>query len=86
MATILYITQIQLAHGAVRLLPQECERAGIKKPLVVTDAGVRAAHVPVELEIARGVTHDFIKMGRALDEARHAQALAGAALRRAFEP
>lgn len=58
----------------------------------VTDEAVayadrlRIAHVPVELEIARGVTHDFIKMGRALDEARHAQALAGAALRRAFEP
>lgn len=47
---------------------------------------LRAAHVPVELEIARGVTHDFIKMGRALDEARVAQAVAGAALRRAFEP
>jgi alcohol dehydrogenase class IV len=45
MATILYITQIQLDHGAVRLLPQECERAGISKPLVVTDAGVRAAGV-----------------------------------------
>jgi len=47
---------------------------------------LRAAHVPVELEIVRGVTHDFIKMGRALDEARAAQALAGQALRRAFEP
>ena len=45
MATILYITQIQLDHGAVRLLPQECERAGIKRPLIVTDAGVRAAGV-----------------------------------------
>ena len=45
MATILYITQVQLDHGAVRLLPQECERAGIRKPLVVTDAGVRAAGV-----------------------------------------
>lgn len=58
----------------------------------VTDEAVayadrlRTAHVPVDLEIVRGVTHDFIKMGRALDEARHAQALAGAALRRAFEP
>ena len=45
MALILYITQVQLDHGAVRLLPQECERAGIRKPLVVTDAGVRAAGV-----------------------------------------
>jgi acetyl esterase len=30
---------------------------------------LRAAHVPVELELARGVTHDFIKLGRALPEA-----------------
>ena len=35
---------------------------------------LRAAGVPVELELYRGVTHDFIKMGRVLDEARHAQA------------
>jgi acetyl esterase len=33
-----------------------------------------------------GVTHDFIMMGRALDEAGSALAFAGAALRRAFEP
>lgn len=45
MATILYLTQIQLDFGAVNLLPQECERAGIRKPLVVTDPGVRAAGV-----------------------------------------
>ena len=47
---------------------------------------LRLAGVAVELELARGVTHDFIKMGRTLDEARVAQAHAGAALRRAFEP
>ena len=43
MALINYITQVQLDHGALALLPQELERAGIVKPLVVTDAGVRAA-------------------------------------------
>jgi 4-hydroxybutyrate dehydrogenase len=42
---ILYLTQIEIEHGAVRLLPAECERAGIRRPLVVTDAGVRAAGV-----------------------------------------
>jgi acetyl esterase len=47
---------------------------------------LRLGGVAVELELTRGVTHDFIKMGRALDEARVAQAHAGAALRRAFEP
>jgi acetyl esterase len=47
---------------------------------------LRAAGVEVGLELVRGVTHDFIKMGRALEEARHALAVAGTALRRAFEP
>ena len=45
MAFINYITQIQLDFGAVRLLRQECERTGMRKPLIVTDAGVRAAGV-----------------------------------------
>jgi 4-hydroxybutyrate dehydrogenase len=45
MAFIYYVTQIQLDFGAVRLLPQECERSRIRRPLVVTDAGVRAAGV-----------------------------------------
>jgi len=45
MARILYLTQIEIDHGAVRCLPEECQRAGMKKPLVVTDPGVRAAGV-----------------------------------------
>jgi len=45
MALIQYLTQIQLDFGAVALLPQECERAGMRRPLVVSDAGVRAAGV-----------------------------------------
>jgi alcohol dehydrogenase class IV len=45
MALIYYITQIQFDFGAVRLLPSECERIGIRRPLVVTDAGVKAAGV-----------------------------------------
>jgi 4-hydroxybutyrate dehydrogenase len=45
MARILYLTQIDIDFGAVRLLPEECRRAGITRPLVVTDAGVRAAGV-----------------------------------------
>ena len=45
MATIHYITQIQFDFGAVQLLAQECARVGITRPLVVTDAGVRAAGV-----------------------------------------
>jgi len=45
MATILYLTQIQFEFGAIKLLASECERVGIRRPLVVTDAGVRAAGV-----------------------------------------
>ncbi|MBI3532998.1 MAG: iron-containing alcohol dehydrogenase [Burkholderiales bacterium] len=43
MALIYYITQVQFDFGAVKLLKQECERVGIGRPLIVTDAGVRAA-------------------------------------------
>jgi 4-hydroxybutyrate dehydrogenase len=43
MALINYITQVQLEFGALALLAQELDRAGIRKPLIVTDAGVRAA-------------------------------------------
>jgi 4-hydroxybutyrate dehydrogenase len=45
MAFIQYITQIHLDFGAVRLLCAELRRIGIRRPLVVTDAGVRAAGV-----------------------------------------
>ena len=45
---------------------------------------LRQAGVPVELELVRGVTHDFIKLGRVLAEAHSAQALIGTALSRAL--
>ena len=45
---------------------------------------LRLAGVPVDLEIYRGVTHEFIKMGRAIAQARTAHAHAAAALRQAF--
>ncbi|WP_284414040.1 alpha/beta hydrolase [Acidovorax sp. SUPP3334] len=45
---------------------------------------LRSAGVAVDLEIYRGVTHEFIKMGRAIPEARQAHADAAAALRMAF--
>jgi acetyl esterase len=45
---------------------------------------LRMAGVAVELDIYRGVTHEFIKMGRAIPEAKRAQADAAQALRRAF--
>ena len=45
---------------------------------------LRAAGVPVELEIYRGVTHEFIKMGRALPQARAAHRDAAIALTKRF--
>lgn len=46
---------------------------------------LRLAGVPVDLEIYRGVTHEFIKMGRAIPQARQAHADAARALRQAFQ-
>ncbi len=46
---------------------------------------LRAAGVAVDLEIYRGVVHEFIKMGRAIPQARQAHAEAALALRRAFQ-
>jgi acetyl esterase len=47
---------------------------------------LRAAGVPVALEIVRGVTPDLIKMGRVLPEAAQALDAAAAALQGAWEP
>jgi hypothetical protein len=43
MALIYYVTQVQFDFGAIQLLKTECERNGIGRPLIVTDAGVKAA-------------------------------------------
>jgi alcohol dehydrogenase class IV len=45
MALVYYLTHINIDFGARSLLEAECARVGIKKPLIVTDAGVRAAGV-----------------------------------------
>jgi acetyl esterase len=45
---------------------------------------LRWAGVAVELDLVRGVTHDFIKLGRVLGEARRAQALIGRVLAQAL--
>ncbi len=47
---------------------------------------LRAAGVAVDLDIYRGVTHDFIKMGRAIPEARQAHADAARAIAQALKP
>ncbi|OQB98569.1 MAG: Carboxylesterase NlhH [Alphaproteobacteria bacterium ADurb.Bin100] len=57
----------------------------------LTDEGIayadrlRGAHVPVDLEIYRGVVHGFINLGRAIPEALTAHGDAARALRHAFQ-
>lgn len=46
---------------------------------------LRAAGTAVDLELFRGVTHDFIKMGRVIPEAQQALDVCGVALQKAFE-
>lgn len=46
---------------------------------------LRHAGVAVDLEVYAGVVHEFIKMGRAIPEARRARMDAARALRQAFE-
>lgn len=60
----------------------ECDPV-VDEGLAYTDR-LRMAGVPVDLELYRGMTHDFIKMGRALHEAREAQQAAAEAMRKAF--
>jgi acetyl esterase len=76
-----------LAPDHERLAPA-CIVAAECDPLVDEDIAygdlLRAAGVAVELELYRGVTHDFIKMGRMLPEAARAQQAIADALRKAF--
>lgn len=51
MSTLHYITQVNFDFGAITTLQAECDRLGIQRPLLVTDAGVRAAGL-VDLALA----------------------------------
>ena len=76
-----------LAHDAEGVAPAwfglaECDPL-VDEGLAYADK-LRAAGVAVDLEIYRGVTHEFIKMGRAIPEASRAHLDAARALRQAF--
>jgi len=45
MAEILYITAIKIDFGVLASLAAECDKARIQRPLIVTDAGVKAAGI-----------------------------------------
>lgn len=83
MALIQYLTQIQIEHGASRLLPDECARVGIKRPLIVTDAGVRAAGVLDLALTAFNVDPDHIFDGTPSNPTEAAVRLAAAQYRQA---
>jgi 4-hydroxybutyrate dehydrogenase len=51
---IYYITQVQFDFGAVAMARSECERVGIKRPLICTDRGVAAAGLLDRLKAALG--------------------------------
>ena len=58
MALIQYLTHIEFDFGAIAQLPAHCQRVGITRPLVVTDAGVRAAGVlDTVLQAMGGMPH-----------------------------
>ena len=40
-----YITPVQFGFGAITLLQAECDRIGVRRPLVITDRGVRATGI-----------------------------------------
>ena len=50
MAYIQYITQIHLDDGVLAQLPDACAQSGMQKPLVVTDAGIKAAGLLARVE------------------------------------
>jgi acetyl esterase len=78
-----------LNHDALEGVAPACVILAECDPLV--DEGLayadrlRAAGVPVALELYRGLTHDFIKMGRALREGGEAQQAAADALKEAWK-
>ena len=45
MALMVYLNRVQFAHGAIATLAEELALAGITRPLVVTDTGIRAAGI-----------------------------------------
>ncbi len=54
MSLIAYVTQIQFGPGVLSTLREECTRVGIRRPLIVTDKGVRATGIVDKVLAALG--------------------------------
>ncbi|KJK25399.1 4-hydroxybutyrate dehydrogenase [Burkholderiaceae bacterium 16] len=60
MAFIYYLTHIHLDFGTIGQLKAECERIGIRRPLIVTDKGVVAAGVAQQaIDALGGLPHEI---------------------------
>ncbi len=59
MATIGYLTTAQFDFGAIRLVSAECRRLGIRRPLIVTDVGIRASGLLDRLHATLDAAYGF---------------------------
>ena len=57
MSLINYVTKIQFGYDSLQQLASEAERAGITRPLIVTDVGVRNAGIVDKVIAALGAAH-----------------------------
>ncbi|MDN3719556.1 iron-containing alcohol dehydrogenase [Roseibium salinum] len=55
MSLINYVTRVQFGYGEIATLKAELAIAGITRPVVVTDKGVRALGVIERIEAATGI-------------------------------
>ncbi|MDA5639318.1 iron-containing alcohol dehydrogenase [Agrobacterium sp. ST15.13.013] len=56
MSLINYVTRVQFGYGEIATLKGELELAGIPRPVIVTDKGVRALGILERIETATGIT------------------------------
>ncbi len=80
MATINYLTTIQFGCGVIAELGAECARVGITRPLVVTDAGVRATGLVERCCAALGAERPYSVFDQTPSNPTEAAARAGAEL------
>jgi 4-hydroxybutyrate dehydrogenase len=82
MATLLFGTAVQFGHGMRSVLPAELDKAGARRPLLVTDRGVRAAGVFAQAVEALPGASSLPVFDEAPPNPTEAAAAAGAAMYR----